>query len=125
MSAKETIRKYFECINEEKFDELFSLFCEDVEFSCPVNFKVQGLEKMKRFYLKVPENYPEHNDQPIDILIVGNRASVLIQFDGKNKEGIPISFIATDWFTFEGDKIKTLNIFYDSLALSRSSKKGT
>jgi hypothetical protein len=80
---------------------------------------------MKRFYLNVTENYPEHNDQPIDILIVGNRASVLIQFDGKNKEGIPISFIATDWFTFEGDKIKTLNIFYDSLALSRSSKKGT
>jgi len=124
MSIRDTVYKYFETINNEEFDDLFDLFCKDVVFSCPVDFKVQGVEKIRPFYLNVPKNYPEHEDRPIDVLIDGNRAAVLIQFEGKSASGIPVSFLATDWFTFEGDKIKTLNIFFDSLSLSKSLKKG-
>jgi len=121
-SIRDIVSRYFEYINNRKFDELFGLFCEDVIFSCPVDFRVKGLEKIKPFYLKVPENYPQHADMPLDVLIQGNRAAVLIQFEGKSAAGVPVSFLATDWFTFEGGKIKTLTIFFDSLGLSRSLK---
>ena len=73
--------------------------------------------------MNVPKNYPEHQDTPVDIMIEGDRAAVIIQFQGKNASGIPVSFLAADWFTFEGDKIKSLITFYDSLSLSKALKK--
>ena len=123
MTINDTINKYFECINTEKFDQLFGMFCADMKFSCPVDFVTQDPEKIKAFYLKVPENYPEHLDQPVDILVEGNMAAVQIQFTGKRGSGQKVEFSAVDWFTFEGDRIKTLNILYDSLGLSRQLKK--
>lgn len=122
MAIKDTINQYFDSINKENFDELFDLFCEDMNFSCPVDFTTRDPEKIKAFYLKVPENYPEHEDKPVDMLIEGNMAAVLIQFEGKTASGQHVEFNATDWFTFEGSRIKTLNIFYDSLGLSRRLK---
>ena len=122
MAIKDTIDKYFQYVNDGKFDQLFDLFCEDADLSCPVDFKAKGIENIKTFHLKVPENYPEHIDTPIDILVQENRAAVLIQFQGKNASGTPASFVAADWFTFKDDKIQTLQIFYDSLGLSRRLK---
>jgi hypothetical protein len=123
MTINDTIHDYFEYINTEKFDLLFDLFCEDIKFSCPVDFTTQDLEEIKAFYNAVPENYPEHLDDPVDIIIDGNRAAVQIQFTGKRASGQKVEFSAVDWFTFEGDRIKTLNILYDSLGLSRQLKE--
>jgi len=122
MTIKDTLNKYFECINREEFDQLFDLFCEDMRFSCPVDFVTQDPDKVRAFYNKVPENYPEHLDKPVDIITSGNRAAVHIQFSGKRASGQRVEFSAVDWFTFEGDRIKTLSIFYDSLGLSRQLK---
>jgi ketosteroid isomerase-like protein len=123
MTIRDTVNNYFEYINRENFDQLFDLFCADMKFSCPVDFVTQDPEKIKAFYNAVPENYPEHLDQPINILVEGNMAAVQIQFTGKRASGQKVEFSAVDWFTFEGDRIKTLKILYDSLGLSRLLKK--
>ena len=122
MGIQETIKNYFDYINKEEFDRFFNLFTEDAVVSCPVDLELKGLEEIKSFYLKVPENYPEHEDKPLDVLIDGNRAAVLIQFEGKTASGKVVGFRAADWFTFEKDKIKTVTVFYDSIALSRKVK---
>lgn len=122
MGIQETVNKYFEYINEEDFDRFFELFSEDAVVSCPVDLELKGLQEIKSFYLKVPGNYPEHEDRPLDVLIDGNRAAVLIQFDGQTASGKIVSFRASDWFTFEEDRIKTVTVFYDSIALSRKVK---
>jgi len=72
----------------------------------------------------VVDLYPEHLDTPIDILIEGGRAAVLIHFQGKNSSGVAVDFTATDWFVFEDEKIKSLTILYDSLALSQALERG-
>jgi hypothetical protein len=123
MSIKEILSKYFEYVNGEKFSELSDLFSEDADLYCPVNFRAKGPDEIKTFFVKFPKNYPLHLDTPIDMLIQENKAAVLIQFKGKSASGAPASFQAVDWFTFEGDKIKSLLTFYDSLAFSRSLKK--
>ena len=123
MSIQEIIDKYFEYLNGGKFAELFSLFSEDAELSSPVDFRAKGLNEIKAFYLKVPENYPEHVDTATDLLIQKNKAAVLIQFEGKSAAGVRASFQAVDWFTFEEGRIKSLVSLYDSLSLSRSLKQ--
>ena len=123
--VRETVESYFRLVNEEKFDEFFTLFDPDVEFKAPFNFTTRGLENVKPFYLQVPVNYPHHVDTPEEILISGNRAAVFIDFVGTSKEGVTVAFKATDWFRIEEGKIKSLNIFYDSHHLRRvaSGKK--
>ena len=98
---KDVVKSYFRLVNEEKFDEFFALFDPDVVFSAPFNFRAQGLEKVKPFYLRVPNDYPEHEDIPVEIAVIGNKAAVFIDFIGKTKDGIPVRFNATDWFTIE------------------------
>jgi ketosteroid isomerase-like protein len=112
--VRKTVESYFRLVNEEKFDEFFALFDPDVEFKAPYNFQTRGLENVKPFYLRVPDDYPEHVDTPEEILVSGNRAAVFIDFKGKTKDGIAVDFKATDWFRVEDGKIKSLNIFLDS-----------
>jgi len=117
--VRKTVETYFRLVNEEKFDEFFELFDPDVEFKAPYNFQTLGLENVKPFYLRVPDDYPEHVDTPEEILVSGNRAAVFIDFKGKTKSGITVDFKATDWFRVENGKIKSLNIFFDSHHLAK------
>ena len=117
--VRKTVETYFRLVNEEKFDEFFELFDPDVEFKAPYNFQTRGLDNVKPFYLRVPDDYPEHVDTPEEILVSGNRAAVFIDFKGKTKSGITVDFKATDWFRVEDGKIKSLNIFLDSHHLAK------
>ena len=117
--VRRTVETYFRLVNEEKFDEFFALFDPDVEFKAPFNFETRGLDHVKPFYLRVPDDYPEHVDTPEEILVSGNRAAVFIDFKGKTKDGISVAFKATDWFRIEDGKIKSLDIFLDSHHLAK------
>lgn len=121
-SVREIVTCYFRLVNEERFDELFRLFDPDLEFSAPFCFSVRGLEHVKPFYLRVPLEYPEHEDTPTEILCSDNKAAVLIEFVGRTRHGLPVAFKAIDWFEIEKGKIKSLSIFFDSFSLARLLK---
>jgi len=118
-SIPEIVETYFRLVNAEKFEALFELFHPEVEFRAPFGFRARGLEKVKPFYLSVPVNYPEHVDTPLEVLTAGNRAAVLIDFRGRNRQGTPVVFRASDWFGIENGRIRSLEIFFDSQALPR------
>lgn len=125
MSIEDCIKSYFASINHEDFDLLFDLFAEDATLHCPVNYVAEGVDKIKPFYLKVPENYPEHVDTPVDWILDGNKAAVFIRFEGRNAAGVGVAFNAVDWFVFESGRIKSLDVFFDSLGVSRLLGKGS
>ncbi len=114
---KDLIRTYFELINNDRFDEFFELFDENIQLNGPFGFSAKSLKDVKPFYLDVPKNYSEHIDSPEDIFISGARAAVFIDFQGKTHTGQEVSFKATDWFEFKNGKIVSLNIFMDSYML--------
>lgn len=115
--ATEVVRRYFRLINEEKFEEFFGLFAPDATFSAPFGLKGQGLEEVKRFYLQVRQYYAEHRDEPVEILVSGERVAVRIEFRGTTHKGVPVRFWAADWFRIKEGKIHSVEIFYDSYSL--------
>ncbi len=119
MNIEKRVRRYFELINEERFDEFFSLFAPDVEFYGPFDFHAQGIEAMKPYYLDVPVRYPEHVDTPVKIMVSGDEAAVLIAYTARTRGGLSIAFEAMDWFVFEEGKIASLRVFFDSHHLAR------
>ena len=119
MTIKQVVTDYFDCINQEKFEKLIELFHVDAKLQCPVNFVGENLEEIRSFYLAVPENYPKHHDEPLNMMIDNERAVVLIEFTGKSNSGVEVNFLAVDWFQFKDDKIYQLDIFYDSLAVKK------
>jgi len=117
----EIVETYFRLVNEEDFESFFKLFHPEVEFRAPFGFRARGVENVKPFYLQVPVNFPEHVDTPVEILTSGNRAAVLIDFRGRNRQGTPVTFRASDWFVIENGKIRSLEIFFDTYELRRQA----
>ena len=121
---EEIVKSYFKLINEEKFDEFFSLFHPQVHFRGPFGFKADNLENLKPYYLEIPDNYLEHIDTPIDIFTSGNKVAVFIDFYGKTKKRQTITFKAMDHFVIEDGKIKSLHLFFDSFTFLNKIRKG-
>jgi ketosteroid isomerase-like protein len=120
-SAAETekvVRKYFQLINEERMDEFFDMFEPNVEFQAPPNFKTRGVENIKPYYAMVVESLSEHVDTPVHVHASGNRAAVFIEAEARLPNGRSISFTASDWFTVEQGKIKSVRIFFDLFAVA-------
>ncbi len=116
------IAEYFRLINEERFDEFFALFDPDVEFHAPFGYSAHGIEQVKPFYLRVPEEYPIHVDVPTEILVSENKAAVFIDVHARTRNGLTVAFKAADWFTFKNGKIVSLFIFFDSFHLANLSR---
>ena len=118
------IKKYFELVNSDRFDELFEMFAPDAEFHAPFDYHAQGLDNIKPFYFMIPDIYPRHVDIPVKIIVSQNQAAVLIEFTGQTAAGVPIAFRGFDWFVFAGEKIKSLNIFFDVFRISNLISQG-
>ncbi len=119
-NAAEVVRRYFRLINEESFDAFFDLFAPDAVLSAPFGFSGQGLDALKRYYLQVPQYYADHADEPVEILVSGDRVSVRIEFKGTTRKGVPVHFFAADWFRVKDGKIHSVEIFFDSFSLYKT-----
>ncbi len=111
----ETLDRYYVLVNSNQFDEFFTLFDPNVEFSAPQDNSFTDLESISEYYLEVPTAFPEHTDTPIEIIISGNIAVVLLQFDGTSLLGDQTQFLSVDWFVIEDGKIKSLKVLFDVL----------
>ena len=117
IGPEEMVRRYFQYVNEENFEEFFNLFDPEVGFHAPFGFDVQGVDNIKPFYSLIISAAPDHVDTPLEILVSGNQAAVLVEAVAGTAGG-SFTFYASDWFVFEEGKIKTLSIFFDTLQVA-------
>lgn len=112
---KVIIESYFQYVNEEKLDELLTLFHPEIELWGPFGFTDRrGIEAVTEFYSFVFNAPIIHEDTPIEFFIQETQAAVVIEGTAGSSEDSLTTIYAMDWFVFEGDTIKFLSINFDS-----------
>ena len=102
MSGKrETLRQYYDLVDEERYQELFALFAEDVVYERPGQDPLEGKAEFERFYLKArPLRDGSHTLH--DVLLDGDTAAVRGSFSGV-QDGESVTFGFADFHTFDDD----------------------
>ncbi|ADJ15902.1 nuclear transport factor 2 family protein [Halalkalicoccus jeotgali] len=52
-ASEEAIREYYECVDREAYEELFSLFAEDVVYHRPGQEPIEGMADFEEFYQEI------------------------------------------------------------------------
>ena len=95
---KEKIKKYYDLVDSNEFEKLFSLFSSKIiYFRCEQ--KIEGIENVKGFYLNERKIKGEHK---INKIIQSEKTIfVLGVFSGKNSLGKKIKLDFVDLFEFD------------------------
>jgi len=119
---EEILQRYFEAVNSDSVDVLMDLWNEDGEFFMPFRAPMRGKDEIRKFYESLPNVYPEHNDDPIDVIFADNKAAIKILVKNKTTDGKVIMFNAFSWMTFENGRIKSIEAVFDSAKVMKDLK---
>jgi ketosteroid isomerase-like protein len=99
MVVEETIRSYYEYVDSEAYEELFSLFADDIVYERPGSEPLEGIDEFQEFYL---EHRPiGESSHSIDGIYVDEDTAVVRgTFEG-TLDGDPVSFGFADVHQFD------------------------
>lgn len=102
MSADpEAIKRYYEYVDREAYDELFDLFADDVTYRRPGQEPIEGIDEFRRFYREV--RTIERGTHAVDELIDdGETIAARGRFDG-TLDGQQVEFGFVDVHRFNDD----------------------
>ncbi|MFC1823152.1 nuclear transport factor 2 family protein [Thermodesulfobacteriota bacterium] len=119
---EDLLKRYFEYVNNDAFDQLMELWHEDGEFNMPLQKKLTGKAEIRKFYETMPKVYAEHEDDPYDFIMGDNKVAIRIAVKNKTHDGKMVDLEALSWMTFEDGKIKSANVLYDSAKALKALK---
>lgn len=107
------VRRYFDVINAELWDELPRVFAADAEVRAVGVEPMVGLPAIERFYSRLFAAWAKHFDQPTRMLPSGDSVAVEVRFVGTTHDGRVLEFDAVDVIDLAGDRIARLTNWYD------------
>jgi ketosteroid isomerase-like protein len=109
----EAIRRYFDGLNNEDWEDFTGIWTEDAELVGVGARTRRGRDDVMTYYSTVLVPYPVHHDDPYAIHVSGETVTVEIAFSGETHEGVPVEFEAVDVFTLRDGRISRLTTWYD------------
>lgn len=106
-----TVRKYYELVDAEQYDDLVALFAEDVRYERPGQGALEGREAFREFY---------HEGRPLEegshevhaVVVDGETVAVRGTFSGR-QDGTTVEFGFADFHEFEDGEIARRYTFTD------------
>jgi ketosteroid isomerase-like protein len=122
MSVREAVvRKYFELLDADKYDELADLFHEQATLILPAGRPASGRQAIRTLYERALANtFRTHTAGIMNILEKDDMAVAVLSIratDVMTNESF--EFRAVDIFTFEETLIKTLEVVFDRRRINR------
>ena len=109
----DAIRRYFDGLNNEDWEDFTGIWTEDAELVGVGARTRKGRDDVMTYYSNVLVPYPVHYDDPYAIHVSGDIVTVEIAFQGETHEGVSVEFEAVDVFTLREGKIARLTTWYD------------
>ncbi|UPV73100.1 nuclear transport factor 2 family protein [Halorussus limi] len=97
----EAVRSYYDYVDAEEYEEVFSLFADDVTYDRPGQSHLDGMAEFREFYL---EDRPlEDGDHEVHQLVAeGDTVAVRGRFAG-TQDGEEVAFDFADFHRFDDD----------------------
>lgn len=113
--ARSVALRYFDCLNNERWSEIATLFAEDAELRAAGQDPRFGRASCARYFEEAISAYPEHVDEPVLVRVGEGRVTVDVEFVGRIKNGQELRFRATDVFDIDDRGLITrLASWFDS-----------
>jgi uncharacterized protein (TIGR02246 family) len=113
-AVERLVREYFRCANEEDWDAMAEVWCEDSELIGVGGSPRRGRSDIVDGYRRFMSYWLEHHDEPGRILVCGDVATVEVHFTGVNRAGRRCEFDAVDVIDTEDGRIRRLTNWFDS-----------
>lgn len=124
MTAEETIRDYFRCLDEEDWDGMRRLWTDDAELRAVGGRPRSGRDEVLGFFEKLFDPWVEHEDRPLRIVVATDGeievGTADVRFLGTTADGREVSFEAVDVFDLHDGRIARMSNWYD-IALARKA----
>jgi ketosteroid isomerase-like protein len=114
MPVRTLVEKYFDAVNNHKWEQLADVFHPDVTIQHGMTLNTQGRDKAVRLLQAVVRQFEKHEDLPTRYVIEGDVAAVEIRFSGRRRDGKPLSFDAVDIIDTDGESITRVVSWYDT-----------
>ncbi|WP_256683997.1 nuclear transport factor 2 family protein [Halococcus qingdaonensis] len=105
------VRRYYELVDAENYDDLVALFADDVSYERPGQDAIEGRDALRTFY---EEGRPldDGSHEVHDVLVDGDTVAVRGSFSGR-QNGERVGFDFADIHEFEGETIARRYTFTD------------
>ncbi|NHN57867.1 MULTISPECIES: ester cyclase [Halorussus] len=97
----DAVRDYYEYVDAEDYESVFSLFADDVTYARPGQADVSGMAEFREFYL---EDRPleDGSHEVRDLVVDGDTVAVRGEFSG-TQDDEEVSFGFADFHRFDDD----------------------
>jgi len=97
----DAVRDYYDYIDSEEYESVFSLFADDVTYERPGQSNLSGMEEFREFYL---EGRPlsDGTHEIHDVVAEGDTVSVRGEFTG-TQDGEQVTFGFADFHRFDDE----------------------
>ena len=122
MNAPDAVRRYFECINGDRFEELRGVFAPEVLLQMAGAKARRGVDATIAYYPLALAPLPHHVDDPVSVVCSDDRRRVAVEiaFTGTTTGGQSVEFTAVDLFDLDDDgRVARLRSFYDTAGVAR------
>jgi ketosteroid isomerase-like protein len=106
----DAVRDYYDYIDAEEYESVFSLFADDVTYERPGQSHLSGMDEFREFYLE-KRSLSDGNHEIHDVIAEADTVSVRGEFTG-TQDGEQVSFGFADFHRFDDDGLIVERLTY-------------
>lgn len=110
----------FGAISKRDFSEFETYINEDLIFDFPGVDQMKGAKRVILFFNILFRKYKSLTFNVIDVIIENDKACVMWNNEGEEKDGTPYANTGLTWFKFSGDKISLMSDYFKDTSFTQS-----
>ena len=113
MDTREIVTRYFDAVNDGRWDDYLSLFADDVVMDEQLGGHIEGIQAVAQAIEGLRGN-PNFHNWPIDSVVEGDRAMARWHIETLGPKGEKIDAYGVNYYQIKDGKIAYFANYHDS-----------
>lgn len=112
------VYEYYRAVNESRWDDVVDFFHPDAVLLVPSQEPKVGHDAIRDFYEAHGRRFVEHHDDVPLLMVDGQRVMTLVDFHGRDRNGLDVQFWTAGFFTLECGKVRQYRVIFDTAEIA-------